>query len=298
MNQWELSGMKKLYTEYSNHKVNLESLTREFSLFPRVLEYGYITGCDGLPLADRIFFQNKLEFCLRISCSKERLTHEINNVVYENSYPHFLIKPPLQSYCLTEIAQRDVFYILYAPETVEFFQKTGVMEESLCWDIELTPVVSNLVNILKEMMDQSATFGFADHADQRCLQLIQMLALMRQRKKAFRADEATGINRIVTYFNMHYCDNFSLDELIEVNGFSRSSFFRQWSKYFNVSPAKYMMNLRIDEAKRLLAETNSSVEEVALVLKFSSPTYFCSVFKALCGCTPLQYRSQKRICLK
>ena len=286
---------RKMYSEYNNHKINLEKLTREFSILPPVCEYGYITGCVGLPLADRIFFQNKLELCLRISCSHDRITHVINDVKYENTYPHFLIKPPRGSYCLTEITQRDVFYILYSPETMDFFRKKGLVDDNLCWDIELTPAISNLVNLLKEMISQSATFGFADKVDLLCIQLVEELVLLKRKKNAVYFPETANINRIVSYFNVHYCDNFSLDELISVNGLSRSSFFRHWSKHYQISPAKYMMNLRINEAKRILAETNSSVDDIAMILKFRSSTYFCSVFKNICGCTPLQYRSQKRI---
>ena len=286
---------KEKYSEYHNHKINLEDQRRKFSVLPHVCEYGYITGCVGLPLADRIFFQNKLEFCLRISCCQDKLIHSINEKEYKTSFPHFLVKPPRGIYCLKEITQRDVFYILYPPEAMKYFQESGIITENLCWEVELTPLVSNLVNLLKEMMDHSATFGFADQVDLRCFQLVQELVLMNQKKESQQSSVPENINQIISYFHMHYSDNFSLEELIEVNGFSRSSFFRNWSRYYKISPAKYIMNLRINEAKRILAETNSSVEDIAMALKFSSATYFCAVFKNQCGCTPLQYRAQKRI---
>ena len=290
--------MRKAYSEYNNHKINLENKTRQFSILPQVCEYGYITGCVGLPIAERIFFQNKLEFCLRIACTKEKVTHVIGNEKYTNSFPHFLIKPPRESYRIKDITQRDIFYILYKPEMFEYFKKTGLIDNTLSWDIELTPAISHLINLLKEMMDRPMEFGIADRADLKCMQLLEELALFRKRSETPQLFETENINRIIAYFNLHYCDTFSLDELIEVNGFSRSSFFRNWAKYYTVSPAKYMMQLRIAEAKRLLSETDSSVEDIALMLKFSSATYFCAVFKNLCNCTPLQYRNQNRSMLK
>lgn len=286
---------KEKYSEYHNHKINLENQKRNFSVLPHVCEYGYITGCVGLPLADRIFFQNKLELCLRISCCQDKLVHVINEKEYKTSYPHFLVKPPKGSYVLKEITQRDVFYILYPPETMDYFQKAGIITENLCWEVELTPSVSNLVNLLKEMMDHSTSFGFADQVDLRCFQLVQEFVLMNRKKESQQSMMPGNLNRIISYFHMHYSDKFSLDELIEVNGFSRSSFFRNWTRYYNIPPAKYILNLRLDEAKRLLTETNSSIEEIAMILKFSSATYFCAVFKKLYGCTPLQYRSKMKI---
>ena len=181
---------------------------------------------------------------------------------------------------------------------LDYFKKTGVIDETMCWDIELTPTISHLIALLKEMINKPLEFGFADQADLRCLQLLEELVLFRKKKNSPQFFASENINRIVSYFNLHYCDNFPLDDLIEVNGFSRSSFFRNWAKYYDISPAKYMMQLRITEAKRLLSETNSSIEDIALILKFSSATYFCSVFKGMCNCTPLQYRNQKRSKLK
>lgn len=291
-------NMGKKYTEYNNHMMILEGKKRNFSVLPQVIEYGYITGCAGVPFSDSMYFQNKLEFCIRISCSKDILTHTINGVTYKNSYPHCLIKPPLGEYHLPGTTLRDVFYILYPPEMLDYFKKTGIIDETMCWDIELTPAISHLITLLKEMINKPLEFGFADQADLRCLQLLEELVLFRKKKNSPQLSGMENINRIVSYFNLHYCDNFPLDDLIEVNGFSRSSFFRNWAKYYDISPAKYMMQLRITEAKRLLSETNSSIEDIALILKFSSATYFCSVFKGMCNCTPLQYRNQKRSKLK
>lgn len=290
--------MKTKYSEYSNHKIILTDKARHFSVLPQVIEYGYITGCAGVPFPGSMYFQNKLEFCIRISCSKDTLIHTVNGVTYKNSYPHCLIKPPLGEYHVPGTTLRDIFYILYPPEMFDFFKKTGIIDDTMCWDIELTPNIVHLITLLKEMMSTPLQTGFADQVDLRCLQLLEQLSLLRKKKDTFYPSSTENINHIISYFNMHYCDQFSLDELIEVNGFSRSSFFRYWRRYYKISPAKYMMQLRIAEAKRLLSETNSSIDEITLILKFNSPTYFCSVFKKLCNCTPLQYRKLKRTNIK
>lgn len=290
--------MKTAYSEYNNRKVILENLPRQTSIFPQVREIGYITGCIGLPLADRIVFQDKLEFCIRIANSSEHLIHTVNEVKYDNTYPHCLIKTPLGTYRLQDIAIRDVFYIIYPSAMLDYFKKNGVIDNSLCWDIELTPTISHLIVSLKEMLEHPITFGMTDRFDQKCLQLIQELVLLKKSKDINNDLEQNKINQITAYFQVHYCDDFSLDELIEQNGFSRSSFFRNWAKYNKISPAKYITKLRIEEAKRILAETGSPVEDVAHMLKFSSVTYFCAAFKNVCGCTPLQYRMRKRITIK
>ena len=55
----------------------------------------------------------------------------------------------------------------------------------------------------------------------------------------------------------------------------------------------YVNRFRIEEAIRLLSDPEHDVQLKALVydLGFSSPTTFYSLFRALVGMTPSQYRS-------
>ena len=51
--------------------------------------------------------------------------------------------------------------------------------------------------------------------------------------------------------------------------------------------------MKIDEARRLLRETDLSVTEIAAMLGFSELKYFCALFKRLVWVTPMTYRSKK-----
>jgi AraC family transcriptional regulator len=60
-----------------------------------------------------------------------------------------------------------------------------------------------------------------------------------------------------------------------------------------MSPAKYQLNARMSEARRLLRETRQSAVAVALDLGFSSPSHFAQVFRRETGLTPSAYRRQR-----
>jgi AraC-like DNA-binding protein len=64
---------------------------------------------------------------------------------------------------------------------------------------------------------------------------------------------------------------------------------RLFKKNFNKSPGQYICDLRVEHAKTLLTTGYYSVMEVAARSGFSSPSYFCSVFKARLGFSPLEY---------
>lgn len=55
-------------------------------------------------------------------------------------------------------------------------------------------------------------------------------------------------------------------------------------------PVEYLMDYRLDMAKKLLKETKLSVTEVGLQTGFSSSAYFGKVFREKTGITPAKYR--------
>jgi AraC-like DNA-binding protein len=60
----------------------------------------------------------------------------------------------------------------------------------------------------------------------------------------------------------------------------------QTGKYFN----DYLTSVRLEQSKRLIAETNMKVSDIAKKVGFSSQTYFNRTFKQTFGSSPIEYR--------
>lgn len=71
-----------------------------------------------------------------------------------------------------------------------------------------------------------------------------------------------------------------------------SHLFKQLTKQ---SITQYATNLRLAEAKKLLANTDLKVYNIAELLKFKDSTTFCKTFKKHVGCSPDTYRRTNRI---
>ncbi|MCV6586778.1 MAG: GlxA family transcriptional regulator [Marinibacterium sp.] len=84
----------------------------------------------------------------------------------------------------------------------------------------------------------------------------------------------------------------SPSEISQMVGISTRQLERLFGKYLNTSPSKYFMELRLERARNLLLQTESSVMDVSLACGFESSGHFSRVYKAAFGIAPTQQRAR------
>ena len=102
----------------------------------------------------------------------------------------------------------------------------------------------------------------------------------------FKLQQATA------WIEDHLDADFDLDRLAAQVGLSKFHFHRLFKRATGVSPAKYQVNARMNEAQRRLRETRQSIIALALDLGYSSPSHFAQVFRRETRMTPSEYRRQ------
>ena len=92
----------------------------------------------------------------------------------------------------------------------------------------------------------------------------------------------------------YICANFNADisledvaETVHLNATYFSTLFKQST---GSSFKEYLNMIRVEESKRLLANTNYSIIDIAIATGFEDQSYFSKVFKKYTGITPKQYR--------
>lgn len=83
--------------------------------------------------------------------------------------------------------------------------------------------------------------------------------------------------------------SLSVQDMAREMNVSRTVLFVRMKHIFDSSPNNYVLNTRINYAKRLLTESGSRVSDVAYRCGFSDPKYFSRCFKKLTGCLPKDY---------
>ena len=76
---------------------------------------------------------------------------------------------------------------------------------------------------------------------------------------------------------------------------SVSTFQRRWNEAMGITPARYALGLRLQEACRLLIETSDSISEVANACGFDDEFYFSRCFRREFGIPPRSYRKDHLI---
>jgi AraC-like DNA-binding protein len=102
------------------------------------------------------------------------------------------------------------------------------------------------------------------------------------------------INKARVLMREHVRTNISPEEIAGILNISYSWFRRIFRQYTGFSPAQYIIQLKVQLAKELLAQTNDSVKQIASGLGFEPTDYFSIFFKRSTGLTPLEYRAMCR----
>lgn len=102
----------------------------------------------------------------------------------------------------------------------------------------------------------------------------------------------TRMRSITDYLTKNLNRVLTLEEMSRDLGYSVSVLKRQIKETVGLSPMAYFMDLKMEEAKRLLTHSPLSITEIALQLGFSSVHHFSRQFKQKTGVSPTDYKNQ------
>ncbi|MGC4073927.1 MAG: AraC family transcriptional regulator [Nibricoccus sp.] len=94
----------------------------------------------------------------------------------------------------------------------------------------------------------------------------------------------------------HLSNNRAVSDAARTIGVSRPQLYRLISQVRGCSPRRLLLRLRLQTAKRLMAESDLKLDSVARECGFSDASAFCRAFRAVDGCSPTKWRAEYHIC--
>jgi AraC-like DNA-binding protein/PAS domain-containing protein len=96
------------------------------------------------------------------------------------------------------------------------------------------------------------------------------------------------------YMREHLAERIDLPSLSSVLAVSPGHLGRLFKQRTGRTPHQFLIDLRLEAAEGLLADTDLTVTQIAWRVGFASPSHFVTTFRARRGSTPLEFRRRSR----
>jgi len=192
--------------------------------------------------------------------------HEIDNFldqILQNSGDEFASLPMFCRYL-----KMTIYFA-----AIEYLDSIGCRADSL-WSTKFRP-------------DDSAST--IDDVRRYAHQVIKQAIELRDRESAKQQHDI--LRKAIDFIDKCYSDtSISLDKVAKIVNISPNYLSAIFSQEIGQTLIEYLTNKRIDEAKRMLRQTDKRLSEIAIAVGYKDPRYFSFVFRKVTGCTPSDYR--------
>ena len=145
--------------------------------------------------------------------------------------------------------------------------------------------------IIQEL--QFCKFGFEDYTASMLNDILLLVSRQQHDGKKVEGILQEQIESAVVYFNENYNTKISIEDYAKELHISTNWFIHNFKQYMGISPAQYILSLRIMNAQNLLERGVYNIREVAEVVGYENPLYFSRVFKKEVGMSPTEYRKNQ-----
>lgn len=97
----------------------------------------------------------------------------------------------------------------------------------------------------------------------------------------------------IQYIEQHYQEDITVNDLAYMYAISPNYFSTVFRKETNKTVVKYITEVRVRNACKLLLDTKASVVDISNKVGYQDTQYFFRVFKKITGKTPLEFRKDK-----
>ena len=206
--------------------------------------------------------------------------------------------------------------VLYRPGTVQYYEYFLEDQPEICWihftgseagqlmdriGFDRAHVVScdntaNCMDIFKHIIQelQLKRPCYEELLELYFRQLLTEIQRSHLENLSTRYKHSKKIEEIVHYFNEAYAQDICIEDYAANRHMSVCWLIRIFKRYMGITPLQYIASVRINKAKELLEGTDYSIQEIGNIVGYDNPLYFSRIFKKLVGCSPSQYRGNKK----
>ena len=129
------------------------------------------------------------------------------------------------------------------------------------------------------------------------LQLLKVMSEIMHRKTISKPDfeyntehNASRVDKVISFINKNYTRQITLDEIASFASMNATAFCRFFKKETGKTFTKYIFDMRIGYACKLLLMNEMSISQIGVVYGFESISHFNKIFRKVSGYSPTEYR--------
>ncbi|MFK5923603.1 MAG: AraC family transcriptional regulator [Verrucomicrobiota bacterium] len=101
-----------------------------------------------------------------------------------------------------------------------------------------------------------------------------------------------SLSKVIAHIQSNYQQKIEIPQLAKIAHLSISQLERRFKNLFKITPLKYIHQVRIHAASKLLNTTREPIGNIALDCGFYDQSHFTRQFKSVHGVSPLEYRKE------
>lgn len=267
-----------MYTMSNIKNLSLKIVSAE----KNTITYDQTTSFQKYPYV-KLIFVNGGEATLTFKDTADKVTK--NEIILINpNVEYYWELSENQTLEITEVGVHGLEFSHVGDSELEFsYHKTSeqVSDSALFMDF-----------LLRTMTDKKPG---SEEIAKRFVEII-LIQLLRQEEFSIRNSlnkkNHKEIQVVKNFMKVNYHKNITLDDLVELVHINKFYLIRIFKQEVGMSPIDYLIHVRIDEAQKMLRNTNIAIADIAHLVGFQSPSHFSKTFRELSNMTPSQYRRQ------
>lgn len=175
------------------------------------------------------------------------------------------------------------------PEHFEYIMKTMVNKIDLNY--------KNILSINHAEESKLKDIYCFDHAESYCDAVISWIENINERLSKEFCDykNKQKIQSAITYIHDNFSQNLNMAVVSNHISMNYSLFSYEFKQFTGMNFVNYLKTIRINEAKRLLKDTELKIVEISQMVGYENEKNFMKSFRSLCGISPSEYRKNVQV---
>lgn len=167
--------------------------------------------------------------------------------------------------------------------------KADFITRMYCFALGLKQFYSDIPFLKDQKLIQPYRFYTAeDYYRELCTSIDTVQDFMEKNSEDYK--NRLKMAEAVSYISEHYATDLNMAVVSNHIGMSYNWFSSVFKQYAGSNFVTYLKKIRMEEAKRLLAETDLKIQEVSSASGYENEIHFMKTFKAEFGISPTEYR--------